>query len=92
MAFVSNKAISNRKAFAQQLRDAVENTDFSDVRFLITIDKMLCRMHSPCLRLELLQYTLGLDNRYSVAHVVRSVELAAECLGIASAAAVSVYQ
>lgn len=61
-------------------------------------------MHSPCLRLELLQYILGLDNRYSgtnalplcacitiklihpsflsVAHVKRSVELAATCLNI----------
>ena len=86
MAFVSNKAISNRKAFAEQLRDAVENTNFSDVRFLVAINEILSRMHSPCLRLELLQYILGLDNRYSVAHVVRSVELAAACLGIASAA------
>ena len=85
MAFVSNKAISNRKAFAQQLRDAVENTDFSDVRFLMAIDEILSKMHSPCLRLELLQYVLGLDNRYSVAHVIRSVELAASCLGICSA-------
>jgi len=86
MAFVSNKAISNRKNFAQQLRAAVENTDFSDVRFLLTIDEILSKMHSPCLRLELLQYVLGLDNRYSVAHVIRSVELAAACLGIVSAA------
>lgn len=85
MAFVSNKAISNRKAFASQLRDAVSATDFTDVRFLQAILEMLSRMHSPCLRLELLQYVLGLDNRYSVAHVARSVELAATCLGIAAA-------
>jgi hypothetical protein len=82
MAFISNKAISNRKAFAQQLREAVEMTDFNDLRFLEAIDDMLSRMHAPCLRLELLQYVLGLDNRYSVAHVARSVELAATCLGI----------
>jgi len=85
MAFVSNKAISNRKAFAQQLKDAVQRTDFSDVRFLMAIDEILSKMHSPCLRLELLQYVLGLDNRYSVAHVIRSVELAAACLGICAA-------
>jgi hypothetical protein len=85
MAFVSNKAISNRRAFASQLRDAVSATDFTDVRFLRAILEMLSRMHSPCLRLELLQYVLGLDNRYSVAHVARSVELAATCLGIAAA-------
>jgi hypothetical protein len=84
MAFVSNKAISNRRTFAQQLRDAAGNTDFGDVRFLLAIQQILSKMHSPCLRLELLQYVLGLDNRYSVAHVARSVELAASCLSIAS--------
>lgn len=84
MAFVSNKAISNRKSFAQQIRAAVENTDFNDVRFLLAMDEILSKMHSPCLRLELLQYVLGLDNRYSVAHVRRSVELAASCLSIAA--------
>jgi hypothetical protein len=82
MAFVSNKAISNRKAFAQQLREAISVTDFTDIRFLHAIGVILGRMHSPCLRLELLQYVLGLDNRYSVAHVARSVELAATCLDI----------
>lgn len=83
MAFVSNKAISNRKNFAIQLREAVTQTDFTDVRFLRALFEMASRMHSPCLRLELLQYVLGLDNRYSVAHVKRSIELAATCLSIA---------
>ena len=82
MAFVSNKAITNRKLFAKQLRDAVNQTDFTDVRFLRALYEMANRMHSPCLRLELLQYILGLDNRYSVAHVKRSIELAATCLSI----------
>jgi hypothetical protein len=84
MAFVSNKAISNRKMFAQQIRDAIDNTNFSDVQFLLFINQILSKMNSPCLRLELLQYVLGLDNRYSVAHVARSVELAASCLSIAA--------
>lgn len=83
MAFVSNKAISNRKAFVGQLKAAVQATDFTDVRFLAAIEALLSKMHSPALRLELLQYVLGLDNRYSVAHVARSVELAKTCLGIA---------
>mmetsp|Transcript_7830 Transcript_7830/g.18859 ORF Transcript_7830/g.18859 Transcript_7830/m.18859 type:complete len:790 (+) Transcript_7830:305-2674(+) len=84
MAFVSNKAISNRKSFAKQLRDAATQTDFSDVRFLTAIYEMTSKMHSPCLRLELLQFVLGLDNRYSIAHVKRSVELAATCLSISA--------
>ena len=29
-------------------------------------------MNSPCLRLELLQYVLGFDNRYSIAHLKRA--------------------
>lgn len=84
MAFVSNKAISNRKAFVAQLKQAAQSTNFSDASFIAAIEAVLSRMHSPCLRLELLQYVLGLDNRYSVAHVSRSVELAKTCLGIAS--------
>lgn len=81
-AFVSNKAITNRKNFAKQLREAIKQTDFSDVNFLRAIYEVVQRMHSPCLRLELLQYVLGLDNRYSIAHVKRSIELAATCLSI----------
>jgi len=82
MAFISNKAISNRKKFAKQLRDAAAVTDFDSLQFLKAIHTVLGQMNSPCLRLELLQYILGLDNRYSVAHVTRSVELAATCLNL----------
>jgi len=84
MAFAGKKAITNRKTFAQRLRDATEATDFSDARFLLALHEIISTMHSPCLRLELLQYVLELDNRYSVAHVGRSVELAATCLSMAS--------
>lgn len=82
MAFISNKAISNRKKFAKQLRDASAVTDFDSLQFLKAIHSISSAMNSPCLRLELLQYILGLDNRYSVAHVTRSVELAATCLNL----------
>lgn len=84
MAFVSNKAIANRKAFALQLREAVSANDFTGMHLLYAIHGILQRMHSPCLRLELLQYVLGLDNRYSVLHVSRSIELAATCLDIST--------
>eukprot|EP00978_Attheya_sp_CCMP212_P029989 scaffold108793_cov46-Attheya_sp.AAC.2 len=82
MAFVSNTAVSNRKKFAKQLRESIAVTDFENVSFLKSIFGIVSKMHSPCLRLELLQYILGLDNRYSVAHVARSVELAATCMNI----------
>ena len=86
MAFMSNKAVTNRKKFAEQLRKAdtaARNNDGAGPRiFLRKIYEIVNSMHSPCLRLELLQYILGLDNRYSVSHVRRSIELAATCLSV----------
>jgi len=81
-AFIGTKAISNRKAFSERLAKAIDATNFNSIRFLKAIHSIITSMHSPCLRLELLQYILGLDNRYSVAHVERSVELAATCINI----------
>ena len=75
IAFVSNKAINNRKRFAEQLRNSVANTNFEGIEFLKDIHAVLGTMHSPCLRLELLQFILGLDNRYSVAHVATDGKL-----------------
>jgi len=82
MAFISNKAITNRKLFARKLKDAVTTTNFQSLTFLKAICEIVSKMHNPCLRLELLQFILGLDNRFSVAHLARSVELAGSCLSI----------
>jgi hypothetical protein len=82
MAFVGNKAISNRKAFAGQMRRVLTVVKFTSVETIQAINQILGKMHSPCLRLELLQYVLGLDSRYSVEHCKRSVELAATCLDL----------
>lgn len=92
MAFVSNKAITNRRRFATQLRNSIANTSFEGIEFLKQIHSILGTMHSPCLRLELLQFILGLDNRYSVAHVARSIELAATCLDISASDDIFVEQ
>ena len=61
----SNKSISNRKKFAKHLRDVAEVSELDSLQFLRIIHSIISQMHSPCLRLELLQYILGLDNRYS---------------------------
>ena len=85
MAFISNKAIVNRKAFASKLKAVAlmaSEVNMESVTFLQAIHDMVSRMHSPCLRLELLQFVLGLDNRFSVAHLARSVELAITCLSM----------
>lgn len=89
MAFVSNKAITNRKCFAQKLKAALEDMRDSDaeveleeshLRFLKRIQDIVNSLHAPCLRLEILQYILGLDNRFSVDHIRHSMELAVTCL------------
>ena len=43
-------------------------------------------MEYPCLKLELLRCTLGMENRYSVANASRSVELAIKNLELAVSA------
>lgn len=85
MAFVTNKSVHNRRKFAQQLRKSVssgEDSGFTTVGFIRTIYDIVCAMHSPCMRLELLQYILGLDNRYSVFMIKECIELAATCLSV----------
>jgi hypothetical protein len=83
MAFVSNKAITNRKEFACNLRKAIPIV-FNPILFLQVISDIISSMHAPCLRLELLQYILGLDSRYSVYHVKESIDLAATCIYVSS--------
>ena len=80
LAFVSQKAIKNRQKFSQQLRKSVK--DYTDLKFLKSIHEMLNTMKHPSLRLELIQYILGLDNRYSIAIVKESVNLTATCLSL----------
>ena len=70
--FFSNKSISNRKKFARHLREAAEVSEFDSLQFLRAIHNIVSQMHSPCLRLELLQYILGLDNRYSGKDIIPS--------------------
>lgn len=78
MAFITTKSVTNRRKFAQQLHQAVN--EFTCVHFLQEMYSIVKSMHSPCMRLELLQYILGLDSRYSI-HLVREcIELAATCL------------
>lgn len=52
MAFVTNKSVHNRKQFAEHLREAIDTTDFSCVRFLQVVYNILEHMNSPCMRLE----------------------------------------
>lgn len=80
--FFGKQAIENRKKFTSLLRNAVSVLDFYDIFFLRAVRDTLGQMNCPCLRLELLQYILGLDERYSVTLLSHSVELAAICLSI----------
>ena len=80
-AFISHRAIKNREKFAHRVRKAVED-DCTVDGFLRGIYDVLDGMKHPSLRLELLQYILGLDNRYSIANVRQSVQLAATCMSL----------
>lgn len=88
MAFVSNKAITNRKGFSKKLQSALEAaqedadgaSEESNLCFLKRIQEIVNSLHAPCLRLEILQYVLGLDNRFSVDHIRHSMELAVTCM------------
>ena len=81
-AFVTDKSVHNRRKFAQQLRKAAPTDNFTTVGFLQGIYDIVDHMHSPCMRLELLQYILALDNRYSVELIKESIHLAATCLSV----------
>lgn len=81
-SFIGKHAIENRKKFTALLRYAIPKLESDTIYFLKTLHDMLSQMHSPCLRLELLQYILNLDNRYSVSHLSHSVELAVTCMCI----------
>jgi hypothetical protein len=86
-AFVTDKSVHNRRKFAQQLRKAAPSDNFSPVGFLRGIYDIVDHMHSPCMRLELLQYILALDNRYSVELIKESIQLTATCLSVVPTAA-----
>jgi len=90
LAFVSNKAITNRKGFAQKLKSALKaqrdcegaSSKEAHLRYLKGIQAIVNSLHAPCLRLEILQYILGLDNRFSVDHIRHSTELAVTCMAL----------
>ena len=82
LAFITTKSVTNRRRFAQQLRRAID--EFTCIHFLQGMYEIVKAMHSPCMRLELLQFMLGLDNRYSVHLIQESIELAATCLSVSN--------
>lgn len=80
--FFGKQAIENRKQFTSLLRNALALSEFYDIFFLRAIQDILHQMNCPCLRLELLQYIFGLDERYSVSLLSCTVTFASFCLSI----------
>jgi hypothetical protein len=80
--FFGKQAIENRKQFTSLLRNALALLEFYDIFFLRAVQDILHQMNCPCLRLELLQYIFGLDERYSVSLLSCTVTLASFCLSI----------
>jgi len=81
----SSSVVTSAAAAAAAASAAPSRTnEYTTVGFLRTIYEIVDAMHSPCMRLELLQYILGLDNRYSVSMIKESIKLAATCLSLVS--------
>lgn len=78
--FVSGKAISNRQAFLQNLRELEKRATSNMEPYMRQVVTLIASMHSPCLRLQLLQFILGLDGRWSKQMLARSTCLALEII------------
>uniref|UniRef100_A0A7S1S4D9 Uncharacterized protein n=1 Tax=Alexandrium catenella TaxID=2925 RepID=A0A7S1S4D9_ALECA len=78
-SFVSHKAISNRKQFYQSLLELQQYEESHDVLHGMTkLYALVSSLHHPCMRLELLQQILGLDDRYNLEAVAGVASLALE--------------
>eukprot|EP00668_Euglena_longa_P016622 GGOE01020909.1.p1 GENE.GGOE01020909.1~~GGOE01020909.1.p1 ORF type:complete len:648 (-),score=214.84 GGOE01020909.1:446-2347(-) len=77
MPFVGGQAITNRTKFYNALRK-LENCD-TFTHYLIDLSVIVSGLHHPCLRLDLLQFILGLDNRYSATILRETIDLALRC-------------
>jgi hypothetical protein len=70
--FLSGKAISNRQTFLQNLRELEKRAKTNMEPYLRQVVTLIASMNSPCLRLQLLQFVLGLDGRWSKHMLARS--------------------
>jgi len=73
-AFLSHEALQKRAKFALQLQESARCEDIKDI--LGNLSVMVGKMSKPALRLELLQFALGLESRYDLIMMKESIKLA----------------
>jgi len=74
-AFVGSEAVSKRLKFASALRSLTSPTHSLE-EVLIGLEEEVQKMNKPCLRLEVLQYALGLEGRFTLGMMRKSIGLA----------------
>lgn len=90
-AFAGKKAINNRAKFRDKLKvgfapsslpqdDCDEQSDDPIIYPLAQLTDLVLSTHAPCLRLELLQFVVGLDSRWTRDLMLQSCELARDSL------------
>ena len=86
-AFLTNKAKTNRSVFLAQLEELRECARARNGEYMRKLHGIVSKLNRPSLRLDLLQYVLGLDRRYQRDVLVKTCELALELLGEQTATA-----
>lgn len=81
-AFAGKKAIQNRAAFRDKLANLApkRDNDESHDHALGHLTALVVSCHAPCLRLELLQFLIGLDARWGRDLLLHTCELARDAL------------
>lgn len=74
LTFMTGKAIANRRNFCNALTCLAQCAEKG--LYLMTLGRIIENLHKPCLRLELLQYILGLDARWTLQMVLASCRTA----------------
>eukprot|EP00669_Euglena_mutabilis_P004824 TRINITY_DN16186_c0_g1_i1.p1 TRINITY_DN16186_c0_g1~~TRINITY_DN16186_c0_g1_i1.p1 ORF type:complete len:337 (+),score=118.95 TRINITY_DN16186_c0_g1_i1:64-1074(+) len=77
LPFVGNQAVMNRTKFYDALLKLEKSHGV--LHCLVQLSVIVSGLHHPCLRLDLLQYILGLDTRYHAVCLRETIDLALRC-------------
>jgi len=78
MPFVGNHAVQNRSQFYRSL-ERLESCKGLP-QYLVELSLIMSTLKTPCLRLELLQYILGLDTRFSASVLRNTIDFSLKCI------------
>jgi hypothetical protein len=73
-AFLGDEAIEKRAKFAVQLRESARCENVEDT--LLNLSGLVAKMSKPALRLELLQFSLGLETNFTFVMLKEAIKLA----------------